>query len=52
MKYACPICGWEYDEEQGDADYGIEPGTAFDELPEDFVCPLCAAPKDEFVPAE
>ena len=52
MKYACDLCGWEYDEELGDVENGIEPGTPFDELPDDFVCPLCGAPKDEFVPAE
>ena len=52
MKYACDLCGWEYDEELGDVENGIEPGTPFDELPDDFVCPLCGAAKDEFVPAE
>lgn len=52
MKYACDLCGWEYDEELGDPENGIEPGTPFEELPDDFVCPLCGAPKDEFVPAE
>ena len=52
MKYACEICGWEYDEETGDPENGIEPGTLFDELPDDFECPLCGVAKDMFNPAE
>ena len=51
-KYVCDMCGWEYDPEVGDPDNGIEPGTAFEDLPEDFVCPLCGVGKDEFSPAE
>ena len=38
-KYVCDVCGWEYDEEAGDPDNGIEPGTKFEDLPEEFVCP-------------
>ena len=41
MKYACQICGWEYDEDLGDPENGIAPGTLFEELPDDFECPLC-----------
>ena len=52
MKYACQICGWEYDEELGDPENGIAPGTLFDELPEDFECPLCGVGKDNFSKAE
>lgn len=48
MKYACEICGWEYDEETGDPENGLEPGTLFDELPDDFECPLCGAGKEDF----
>ena len=48
MKYACNLCGWEYDPAVGDPDNGIAPGTKFEDLPEDFVCPLCGAGKDEF----
>ena len=48
MKYVCKVCGWEYDEEAGDTDNGIEPGTKFEDLPGDFVCPLCGVGKDEF----
>ena len=52
MKYACQICGWEYDEELGDPENGIAPGTLFDELPDDFECPLCGVGKDNFSEAE
>lgn len=47
-KYVCEICGWEYDEEAGDLENGIAPGTKFEDLPEDFVCPLCGVGKDQF----
>ena len=47
-KFECVLCGYVYDPEVGDPDLDIEPGTPFDELPEDFVCPLCGAGKDEF----
>ncbi|MBQ6321261.1 MAG: rubredoxin [Lachnospiraceae bacterium] len=47
-KYECEPCGYVYDPEAGDPDSGIEPGTAFEDLPEDWVCPLCGAGKDEF----
>lgn len=48
MKYICEICGFEYDEEVGAPDQGIAPGTKFEDLPEDFVCPVCGVPKDNF----
>ncbi|MGN1047606.1 MAG: rubredoxin [Eubacteriales bacterium] len=48
MKYVCELCGYIYDEEIGDPENGIAPGTSFDELPEDYVCPLCGAGKEEF----
>ncbi len=47
-KYVCTLCGYEYDEEVGATDLGIEPGTKFEDLPEDFECPLCGAGKDAF----
>lgn len=47
-KYVCNICGWVYDEAAGDQDHGIAPGTKFDDLPDDFVCPLCGVGKDDF----
>lgn len=51
-KYVCDICGWEYDPAVGDPDSGIAPGTPFEDLPEDFVCPLCAVGKDQFSKVE
>lgn len=47
-KYICNVCGWIYEEALGDPDNGIAPGTKFDALPADFVCPLCGVGKDEF----
>jgi len=52
MKWICNVCGWEYDEKLGDPGNGIEPGTKFEDLPEDFVCPLCGVGKDEFSETE
>ena len=52
MRYVCDVCGWIYDEKVGDADLGIEPGTKFDELPEDFACPLCMVGKEMFSEVE
>ena len=40
-KYICDVCGWEYDEEAGYPEGGIAPGTKWEDLPEDFQCPLC-----------
>ena len=48
MKYQCEVCGWEYDEQKGLPEAGVEPGTRFEELGEDFVCPLCGVDKDSF----
>ncbi|MDO4191105.1 MAG: rubredoxin [Bacteroidales bacterium] len=47
-KYVCDVCGWEYDPAKGDPDNGIAPGTAFEDLPEDYVCPVCGVEKDQF----
>ncbi|MFZ2330951.1 MAG: rubredoxin [Atribacterota bacterium] len=47
-RYICTVCGYIYDPEKGDPDSGIEPGISFDDLPDDWVCPLCGAGKDEF----
>ena len=52
MKYVCDLCGYIYDEAAGDPDNGIAPGTKWDDLPDDFVCPLCGVGKDQFSPAE
>ena len=48
MKYVCIICGYTYNERKGDPENGIEPGTRFEDLPDDFVCPECGVPKEEF----
>ena len=47
-KYVCDVCGWEYDEAVGDPEHGIAPGTKFEDLPYDFVCPLCGVGKESF----
>ena len=47
-KYVCTVCNYVYDPELGDPESGIAPGTAFEDLPEDWVCPLCGVGKDEF----
>ncbi len=51
-KYRCNICGYLYDPRAGDPDNGVPPGTAFEDLPDGWVCPVCGAPKSEFSPAE
>lgn len=48
MKYVCIICGYEYDEDLGDPENGIDPDTMWDDLPDDFECPVCGVSKDEF----
>ena len=50
QKYVCNVCGYVYDPEKGDPDGGIEPGTAFEDIPEDWVCPVCGVGKDQFSP--
>ena len=47
-KYICDLCEWVYNEEKGDPDNGVAPGTKFEDLPDDFVCPLCGAGKEQF----
>ena len=47
-KYKCTVCDWVYDPEADDPESGIEPGTAFEDIPEDWVCPLCGVGKDMF----
>ena len=47
-KYKCKVCGYIYDPELGDPDGGIKPGTPFEKIPDDWVCPVCGAPKSEF----
>nr|WP_314783133.1 rubredoxin [uncultured Porphyromonas sp.] len=49
-KYICELCGYIYDPEVGDPDSGIAPGTPFEEIPDDWSCPLCGAEKSDFSP--
>ena len=51
-KYVCVVCGYVYDPEEGDAENGVKPGTSFEELPDEWVCPVCGATKEEFEPQE
>ena len=51
-RFVCDVCGWVYDPETGLPEEGIEPGTPFKDLPDDFVCPECGVGKDEFSPEE
>ena len=48
QNYKCSLCGYVYDPELGDPDGGIKPGTPFEEIPDDWVCPVCGASKSEF----
>ena len=48
MKYVCNVCGWEYDEAVGDSEYDLEPGVKWEDIPEDFVCPICGVGKEDF----
>ena len=47
-KYECTVCGYIYDPAQGDAVGGIKPGTPFEDIPDDWVCPICGASKSDF----
>lgn len=51
-RYICELCGYEYRPEDGDPDNGIEPGTDFEDLPDDWTCPLCGATKEDFTVEE
>lgn len=51
-KYSCTVCQWVYDPSIGDPEQGIDPGVAFENLPDDWVCPLCGVGKEEFEPVE
>lgn len=47
-KYVCQVCGYVYDPEQGDSESNVAAGTSFDDLPDDWSCPVCGADKDQF----
>ncbi len=46
--YICTVCGYVYDPEEGDPSAGIEPGTSFEDLPDDWECPVCGVGKEDF----
>jgi rubredoxin len=48
-KYVCEACGYVYDPEEGDPEHGVAPGTAFEDIPEDWECPDCGLGKEQFV---
>ncbi|TXT54225.1 MAG: Rubredoxin (modular protein) [Candidatus Thorarchaeota archaeon] len=47
-KWECLVCGWVYDEDKGDPENGVDPGTKFEDIPDDWVCPMCGAGKEDF----
>jgi len=47
-KWECTVCGYVYNEEAGDPEHGIAPGTKFADIPADWVCPVCGVGKDDF----
>ena len=51
-KYRCTVCGYVYDPEEGDPDSGIPPGTAFEDIPDNWSCPVCGVVKSEFEPVD
>jgi len=51
-KYECTVCGYVYNPELGDSDGNIPPGTPFEKLPDDWMCPICGAPKSDFEKVE
>ena len=52
QKYECVVCSYVYDPALGDPDNGVAPGTAWEDLPEDWLCPDCGVGKDEFEPVD
>ncbi len=48
IKYKCTVCGYIYEPEKGDPESGVNPGTPFEDLPDDWVCPVCGVGKDDF----
>jgi rubredoxin len=48
MKYVCEVCGYVYDEVAGDPEHGVAPGTKWEDVSEEYVCPLCGVGKDMF----
>ena len=52
MRYICVNCGYIYDPAQGDPANGVEPGTSFEDVPDDWICPLCYVGKTQFDPLD
>ncbi len=52
QKWICTVCKYIYDPEKGDPDNGVEPGTLFEDVPDDWVCPVCFVPKSLFEPID
>lgn len=52
IKYQCTVCGFVYDPEEGDPDGGIAPGTAFEDIPDNWHCPVCGVSKSDFEPID
>ena len=52
QKYICDVCGYVYDPQIGDPDGGIDPGTPFEDIPDDWVCPICGVSKEDFSPLD
>ena len=52
VSYRCEVCGYVYNPYNGDSESGIKPGTDFEQIPPDWVCPLCGVGKEEFVPED
>ncbi len=50
LKYKCNLCGYIYEPEKGDPENGVEPGTAFEDISDDWVCPMCGAGKSDLSP--
>ena len=50
QRFECTVCGYIYNPTEGDPDNGVEPGTSFEDVSEDWVCPLCGVGKDQFEP--
>jgi len=51
-RYVCNVCGYVYNPDLGDPEHGIEPGRAFEDIPDDWVCPVCGVGKEEFSPLD
>ena len=49
-RYRCVVCGYIYDPAEGDQQGGIEPGVRFEDLPDYYICPVCGAGREEFLP--